>query len=80
MLAATCRVHQTKIIVRKRVTMTPKVIAVGNDQEGKTSMITRFAKGVFTNEYKMTPTISINICDREYMLKKNERTASDANT
>lgn len=31
-----------------------KVIVVGNGQVGKTSMITRFAKGIFTNEYKKT--------------------------
>lgn len=31
-----------------------KVIIVGNGQVGKTSMITRFAKGIFTNEYKKT--------------------------
>jgi len=34
--------------------VTIKVIVVGNGQVGKTSMITRFAKGVFTNEYKKT--------------------------
>lgn len=33
---------------------TVKVIVVGNGQVGKTSMITRFAKGIFTNEYKKT--------------------------
>lgn len=31
-----------------------KVIVVGNGQVGKTSMITRFAKGVFTDSYKKT--------------------------
>jgi len=31
-----------------------KVIVVGNGQVGKTSMITRFARGIFTNEYKKT--------------------------
>lgn len=36
------------------VDTTLKVIVVGNGQVGKTSMITRFAKGIFTNEYKKT--------------------------
>eukprot|EP00927_Polykrikos_kofoidii_P078886 TRINITY_DN75687_c0_g1_i1.p1 TRINITY_DN75687_c0_g1~~TRINITY_DN75687_c0_g1_i1.p1 ORF type:complete len:257 (+),score=60.72 TRINITY_DN75687_c0_g1_i1:113-883(+) len=36
------------------VDLTLKVIVVGNGQVGKTSMITRFAKGIFTNEYKKT--------------------------
>jgi Ras-related protein Rab-23 len=31
-----------------------KLIVVGNGQVGKTSMIARYAKGVFTNEYKKT--------------------------
>lgn len=31
-----------------------KVIVVGNGQVGKTSMISRFARGIFTAEYKKT--------------------------
>ncbi len=31
-----------------------KVLVIGNGQVGKTSMIRRFAKGVFTDEYKKT--------------------------
>jgi len=31
-----------------------KVLVIGNGQVGKTSMIKRFAKGVFTDEYKKT--------------------------
>eukprot|EP00743_Colponemidia_sp_Colp-15_P000856 GILK01000945.1.p1 GENE.GILK01000945.1~~GILK01000945.1.p1 ORF type:complete len:271 (-),score=41.62 GILK01000945.1:161-883(-) len=36
------------------IDISTKVIVVGNGQVGKTSMITRFAKGIFTNEYKKT--------------------------
>jgi len=31
-----------------------KVIVVGNGEVGKTSLITRFARGVFTGDYKKT--------------------------
>lgn len=41
-------------MIEQDVDVTLKVIVVGNGQVGKTSMITRFAKGVFTNEYKKT--------------------------
>jgi len=41
-------------MLEQDVDVTLKVIVVGNGQVGKTSMITRFAKGIFTNEYKKT--------------------------
>lgn len=41
-------------MLEQDVDTTFKVIVVGNGQVGKTSMITRFAKGIFTNEYKKT--------------------------
>jgi len=41
-------------LVEQDFDVTIKVIVVGNGQVGKTSMITRFAKGIFTNEYKKT--------------------------
>jgi len=41
-------------MLEQDVDVTVKVIVVGNGQVGKTSMITRFAKGIFTNEYKKT--------------------------
>mmetsp|Transcript_131622 Transcript_131622/g.281442 ORF Transcript_131622/g.281442 Transcript_131622/m.281442 type:complete len:251 (+) Transcript_131622:104-856(+) len=41
-------------MLEQDVDTTVKVIVVGNGQVGKTSMITRFAKGIFTNEYKKT--------------------------
>jgi len=41
-------------MLEQDVDTTLKVIVVGNGQVGKTSMITRFAKGIFTNEYKKT--------------------------
>lgn len=41
-------------MLEQDVDTTMKVIVVGNGQVGKTSMITRFAKGIFTNEYKKT--------------------------
>jgi len=41
-------------MLEQDVDTTIKVIVVGNGQVGKTSMITRFAKGIFTNEYKKT--------------------------
>merc|ERR1719401_2008332 len=41
-------------MLEQDVDATLKVIVVGNGQVGKTSMITRFAKGIFTNEYKKT--------------------------
>jgi Ras-related protein Rab-23 len=41
-------------MLEEDIDQTVKVIVVGNGQVGKTSMITRFAKGIFTNEYKKT--------------------------
>jgi len=41
-------------MLEQDIDTTVKVIVVGNGQVGKTSMITRFAKGIFTNEYKKT--------------------------
>lgn len=41
-------------MVEEDIDTTLKLIVVGNGQVGKTSMITQYAKGVFTNEYKKT--------------------------
>jgi Ras-related protein Rab-23 len=41
-------------MLEQDIDQTVKVIVVGNGQVGKTSMITRFAKGIFTHEYKKT--------------------------
>jgi len=41
-------------MIEENFETTLKLIVVGNGQVGKTSMITRYAKGVFTNEYKKT--------------------------
>ncbi|KAF4679954.1 Ras- protein Rab-23, partial [Perkinsus olseni] len=41
-------------MIEEDVDLSMKVIVVGNGQVGKTSMITRFARGVFTQEYKKT--------------------------
>lgn len=46
---------------------TLKVIVVGNGQVGKTSMITRFAKGIFTNEYKKT--IGVDFLEKRLKLQ-----------
>lgn len=43
-----------------------KVIVVGNGQVGKTSMITRFARGIFTNEYKKT--IGVDFLEKKLYL------------
>lgn len=48
-----------------------KVIVVGNGQVGKTSMVTRFATGVFTNNYKKT--IGTDFMERTlYVKSKSE--------
>lgn len=41
-------------MIEEDIETTLKLIVVGNGQVGKTSMITQYAKGVFTNEYKKT--------------------------
>lgn len=46
-----------------------KVIVVGNGRVGKTSMITRFAKGVMTDNYKKT--IGTDFMEKEITLKKS---------
>lgn len=48
------------------VDTTLKVIVVGNGQVGKTSMITRFAKGIFTCEYKKT--IGVDFLEKKMYL------------
>ncbi len=49
-----------------------KVIVVGNGQVGKTSMITRFAKGVFTNSYKKT--VGTDFMERDLFLRSRGET------
>jgi len=41
-------------MIEEDIDTTIKVIVVGNGEVGKTSMITRFARGIFTNDYKKT--------------------------
>lgn len=53
-------------MLEQDVDTTVKVIVVGNGQVGKTSMITRFAKGIFTNEYKKT--IGVDFLEKRIFL------------
>lgn len=53
-------------MIEQDVDTTLKVIVVGNGQVGKTSMITRFAKGIFTNEYKKT--IGVDFLEKKMYL------------
>mmetsp|Transcript_62968 Transcript_62968/g.142327 ORF Transcript_62968/g.142327 Transcript_62968/m.142327 type:complete len:246 (+) Transcript_62968:109-846(+) len=55
-------------MLEQDVDTTLKVIVVGNGQVGKTSMITRFAKGIFTNEYKKT--IGVDFLEKKMYLTK----------
>lgn len=50
-----------------------KVIIVGNGQVGKTSMITRFAKGVFTDSYKKT--IGTDFMEKEIFVRASGENA-----
>jgi Ras-related protein Rab-23 len=53
-------------MLEQDIDTTLKVIVVGNGQVGKTSMITRFAKGIFTNEYKKT--IGVDFLEKKMYL------------
>jgi len=53
-------------MLEQDIDTTLKVIVVGNGQVGKTSMITRFAKGIFTNEYKKT--IGVDFLEKKIYL------------
>mmetsp|Transcript_43685 Transcript_43685/g.103105 ORF Transcript_43685/g.103105 Transcript_43685/m.103105 type:complete len:254 (+) Transcript_43685:62-823(+) len=53
-------------MLQQDIDTTLKVIVVGNGQVGKTSMITRFAKGIFTNEYKKT--IGVDFLEKRMFL------------
>lgn len=53
-------------MLEQDIDTTVKVIVVGNGQVGKTSMITRFAKGIFTNEYKKT--IGVDFLEKKMYL------------
>jgi len=54
------------VMLEQDVDTTLKVIVVGNGQVGKTSMITRFAKGIFTCEYKKT--IGVDFLEKKMYL------------
>ncbi|CAD7942617.1 unnamed protein product [Amoebophrya sp. A25] len=49
-----------------------KVIVVGNGQVGKTSMITRFARGVFTDTYKKT--LAVDFLEKRMIVGTEEVT------
>ncbi|CAD7934860.1 unnamed protein product [Amoebophrya sp. A120] len=49
-----------------------KVIVVGNGQVGKTSMITKFAKGVFTDNYKKT--LAVDFLEKRLVVANEEIT------
>jgi len=53
-------------MIEEDIDVSVKVIVVGNGQVGKTSMITRFAKGIFTNEYKKT--IGVDFLEKKMYL------------
>lgn len=53
-------------MIEEDVDTAVKCIIVGNGQVGKTSMITRFAKGVFTNEYKKT--LAVDFLEKRMMV------------
>mmetsp|Transcript_2059 Transcript_2059/g.3844 ORF Transcript_2059/g.3844 Transcript_2059/m.3844 type:complete len:252 (-) Transcript_2059:101-856(-) len=55
-------------MLEQDIDVTLKVIVVGNGQVGKTSMITRFAKGIFTNEYKKT--IGVDFLEKRLQVKE----------
>eukprot|EP00357_Protocruzia_adherens_P004385 CAMPEP_0114997636 /NCGR_PEP_ID=MMETSP0216-20121206/15014_1 /TAXON_ID=223996 /ORGANISM="Protocruzia adherens, Strain Boccale" /LENGTH=303 /DNA_ID=CAMNT_0002362049 /DNA_START=38 /DNA_END=949 /DNA_ORIENTATION=+ len=52
------------------MTASMKIIVVGNGRVGKTSMITRFAKGIFTADYKKT--LGCDFLERNYVHKGTE--------
>jgi Ras-related protein Rab-23 len=53
-------------MLEEDIDVTLKVIVVGNGQVGKTSMITRFSKGIFTNEYKKT--LAVDFLEKRSLL------------
>lgn len=50
--------------------ITLKIIAVGNGMAGKTSLLTRYAKGVMTDGYKKT--IGTDFMERDVTTKSGE--------
>jgi len=54
-------------MIEQDIDTTLKLIVVGNGQVGKTSMITQYAKGVFTNEYKKT--LAVDFLEKKTFLK-----------
>jgi len=53
-------------MIEEDIDTTIKVIVVGNGQVGKTSMITRFARGIFTNDYKKT--LAVDFLEKKLFL------------
>ena len=60
------------MIIEEDLEKTHKIIVVGNGRIGKTTMITRFAKGHFLEDYKKTLGVAF--------LEKNEFVPSIGNT
>ena len=57
-----------EMIIEEDIEKTHKIIVVGNGRIGKSTMITRFAKGVFLEDYKKTLGVAF--------LEKNEFVSS----
>jgi Ras-related protein Rab-23 len=53
--------------------ITMKIICVGNGSVGKTSLITRFSRGIFTHEYKKT--LGVDFLERRFFVDGEEVTA-----
>jgi len=51
-----------------------KVVVVGNGAVGKSSMIQRYCKGIFTKDYKKT--IGVDFLERQIRLVEASRSAS----
>lgn len=62
----------TRTMLEEDMDVSLKVIIVGNGEVGKTSLITRFAKGVMTDSYKKT--IGTDFMEKEITVRRTGET------
>ncbi len=64
MLGSYADCHSDSVIMREEeVEIAIKVVVVGNGAVGKSSMIQRYCKGIFTKDYKKT--IGVDFLERQ---------------
>ena len=73
-ISTRCLDHWQTNMREEDVEVAIKVVVVGNGAVGKSSMIQRYCKGIFTKDYKKT--IGVDFLERQIRLVEASRSAS----